>query len=61
MTDITFNGMTMEFDIVAGRMDADLKLAVVARLGDGYNEQALLDAYLQAHKEKYGSAFLQSE
>lgn len=60
MVDITFNGMTMEFDVISGMMDADLKASVLASLGD-CSEQELLDAYMKAHKEKHGSAFLQSE
>ena len=59
MVDITFNGMTMEFDVVASMMDAEIKSAVINSLGD-YSEQELLDAYLIAHKEKFGSDFLQS-
>ena len=59
MVDITFNGMTMEFDIVATRMDADIKTSVTEALGD-CSEQELLDAYIKAHKEKHGSEFLQS-
>lgn len=58
MVDITFNGMTMEFDVVASMMDADLKSTVIAELGD-YDEQQLLDAYMKAHKIKFGSEFLQ--
>lgn len=58
MADITFNGMTMEFDIVVGMMDADIKGALLEALG-GCSEQELLDAYMTAHKEKYGGAFLQ--
>ena len=59
MVDITFNGMTMEFDVVAGMMDAEVKAAVTETLGD-CTEQELLDAYMKAHKEKFGSEFLQS-
>ncbi len=59
MVDITFNGMTMEFDIVSGLMDADIRLAVMRELGE-CAEQELLDAYLKAHEEKHGSKFLQS-
>lgn len=58
MVDITFNGMTMEFDVVSGMMDADIKASVSAALGD-CTEQELLDAYMKAHKEKHGSEFLQ--
>ena len=58
MVDITFNGMTMEFDVVASMMDAELKSAVLGELGE-CTEQELLDAYMKAHKEKYGTSFLQ--
>ena len=58
MADITFNGMTMEFDFVAAKMEADLKSEVAALMGD-CTEQELLDTYMKAHKEKYGSDFLQ--
>jgi hypothetical protein len=60
MVDITFNGMTMEFDVVESMMDADIKASIKDSLGE-CTEQELLDAYMQAHKEKYGTAFLQSE
>lgn len=58
MADITFNGMTMEFSVVEGMMDAELKTAIAAELGE-YTEQALLDAYMIAHKQKFGKEFLQ--
>jgi predicted phosphoribosyltransferase len=58
MTDITFNGMTMEFNVVENMMDAELKGVLLAKLGNP-SEQELLDAYLIAHKEKFGSDFLQ--
>ena len=45
MVDITFNGMTMEFDVVAGMMDAKLKAEVLATLNNP-DEQQLLDAYM---------------
>ena len=59
MVDITFNGMTMEFNVVEGMMDAEVKSSVMQALGE-YTEQELLDAYLRAHKEKFGSEFLQN-
>ena len=58
MADITFNGMTMEYSVVEGMMDAGLKTAVETDLGD-FTEQALLDAYMAAHKKKFGKDFLQ--
>jgi len=58
MADITFNGMTMEFSVVEGMMDADIKKSVETDLGD-FTEQALLDAYMAAHKDKFGKEFLQ--
>lgn len=58
MADINFNGMTMEFSVVEGMMDPELKTRVQSRLGD-YSEQTLLDAYMQAHKEAFGKDFLQ--
>lgn len=58
MADITFNGMTMEFSVVEGMMDAEIKNAVETELGD-YTEQSLLDTYMAAHKEKFGKEFLQ--
>jgi hypothetical protein len=58
MSDVTFNGMTMEFSIVESRMDAALKAEVEAAL-PGASEQDLLDAYLVAHKERFGKDFLQ--
>ena len=60
MVDITFNGMTMEFDVVAGMMDSELKALVMKQIGQ-CSEQELLDAYMKAHKDKYGTSFLQSE
>ncbi len=58
MADITFNGMTMEFSVVEGMMDAEIKAGLSAELGD-YTEQSLLDAYMAAHKQKFGKEFLQ--
>lgn len=58
MADITFNGMTMEFSVVEGMMDAKIKSQVEAEL-EAYSEQALLDAYIRMHKEKFGKDFLQ--
>ena len=57
MADITFNGMTMEFSVVEFMMDAELKQDIASRL-ETYSEQSLLDAYLPAHKEKFGKDFL---
>lgn len=58
MVDITFNGMTMEFHIVEAKMDAELKAAILDDNPE-LQEQQLLDAYLAAHKEKFGVEFLQ--
>ena len=58
MADITFNGMTMEFSVVEGMMDADLRSKVESKLGE-FDEQSLLNAYMTAHKEKFGKEFLQ--
>jgi hypothetical protein len=57
MADITFNGMTMEFSVVEFMMDAELKQDIAAKL-EPYSEQSLLDAYMVAHKEKFGKDFL---
>jgi len=57
MADITFNGMTMEFSVVECMMDSELKQDIVTKL-ESYSEQSLLDAYLPAHKEKFGKEFL---
>lgn len=59
MVDITFNGMTMEYNVVAGMMDEEVKNAVLITL-NGPTEQEILDAYMKAHKDKFGSDFLQS-
>lgn len=59
MADITFNGMTMEFSVVEGMMDKDLKNELNASMGNP-SEQELLDAYLVAHKEKFDKDFLQA-
>ena len=58
MVDVTFNGMTMEFSIVETRMDTLLKAEVEAGM-PGADEQDLLDAYLEAHKARFGKEFLQ--
>lgn len=58
MADITFNGMTMEFSVVEGMMDAEIKQEIEAEL-ESYTEQSLLDAYMTVHKEKFGKEFLQ--
>ena len=60
MADITFNGMTMEFDIVSALMDEEIKASVMESLG-ACSEQQLLDTYMEAHKQKFGKAFLNSE
>lgn len=57
MADITFNGITMEFSVVEFLMDAQLKQDVASQLA-AYSEQSLLDAYLTAHREKFGKEFL---
>lgn len=59
MTDINFNGMTMEFDVIESMMDTELKQEIKASL-DSPSEQQILDAYLVAHKERFGNDFLQS-
>jgi len=56
MSDITFNGITMEFSVVESLMDAQLKQEVAAQL-DSDSEQSLLDAYITAHREKFGTDF----
>lgn len=58
MPDITFNGMTLEFDVIAFKMDAALKAELQTTM-PGASEQALLDAYLAAHRERFGKDFLQ--
>lgn len=58
MTDVTFNGMTMEFSVIESMMDEELKSELTASL-DNPSEQELLDAYLVAHKAKFNSNFLQ--
>ena len=58
MADITFNGMTMEFDVVASMMDTEIKAAMVEIHGNS-SEQELLDAYILVYKEDFGSDFLQ--
>ena len=58
MADINFNGMTMEFSVVEGMMDQELRQELESRLGD-YTEQSLLDAYMAAHRDKFGKEFLQ--
>lgn len=59
MADITFNGMTMEFSVVENMMDADVK-SEIEGANSFFTEQAFLDAYMLAHKEKFGENFLQS-
>lgn len=58
MTDITFNGMTMEYSVVEKMMDPELKAELQSEV-QTLSEQAFLDAYMLAHKEKYGKDFLQ--
>jgi hypothetical protein len=58
MVDITFNGMTMEYDFVAMKMDPELKAELKQKLGN-CDEQQLLDAYMEAHKEKFSKGFMQ--
>ena len=58
MADINFNGMTMEFSVVEGMMDKGLRQELETKLED-YTEQSLLDAYMAAHREKFGKEFLQ--
>lgn len=59
MADITFNGMTMEFNVIESMMDDDTK-KMILRDKPGCSEQELLNIYLLLHKQKYGSDFLQS-
>ena len=56
MADITFFGMTMEFSAIENMMDPDIKAQIIANLSD---EQAIVDEYIKAHKEKFGTDFLQ--
>lgn len=56
MADITFNGITMEFSVLEKLMDSELKQEVVASVAND-SEQSLLDAYISAHKEKFGTDF----
>lgn len=58
MADITFNGMTLEFGVIAFKMDATLKAELEVAM-PGADEQALLDAYLAAHRERFGKDFLE--
>lgn len=58
MADVTFNGMTLEFDVIAFKMDAALQAELQAAM-PGAAEQALLDAYLVAHRERFGKDFLE--
>lgn len=59
MADITFNGMTMEFSVIENMMDTDLKASIMTSL-ENSSEQEVLDAYLVAHMEKFGTQFLQA-
>jgi hypothetical protein len=56
MADITFNGITMEFSVLEKLMDNQLKQEVSATLATD-SEQALLNAYIAAHREKFGKDF----
>jgi len=56
MADITFNGITMEFSVLESLMDTQLRQAVTTQL-ETYTEQSLLDAYIAAHREKFGKDF----
>lgn len=56
MPDITFFGMTMEYSAIENMMDKELKEKILSTVSD---EQEIVDAYLIAHKEKFGSDFLQ--
>lgn len=58
MVDITFNGMTMEYSFVENKMDAEIKARLNSEM-PSCSEQDLLDAYIQAHRAKYGKEFLQ--
>lgn len=59
MADITFNGMTMEYSVVEGMMDSELKDDILSVLGE-FTEQTFLDAYMEGHKLKFGKEFLQN-
>jgi hypothetical protein len=56
MPDITFFGMTMEYSAIENMMDETLKSKITETLSD---EQAIVDAYIKAHKEQFGTDFLQ--
>jgi hypothetical protein len=57
MTDITVNGITMEFSVVENLMDPELRAEVEATLPD-QDVQTLLDAYIAAHEARFGKSFL---
>jgi len=50
--------MTMEYSVVEGMMDGELKTDVESLLAS-FTEQTFLDAYMEAHKLKFGKEFLQ--
>lgn len=56
MVDITFFGMTMEYSAIENMMDPEIKAEITQKLSD---EQEIVDAYIKAHKKKFGSDFLQ--
>ena len=55
MVDITFFGMTMEYSAIESMMDEELKQDILKTTSD---EQEVVDAYLEAHKAKFGTDFL---
>ncbi len=57
MADITINGMTMEYDVIAFKMDKRLKSMVEAAHPEA-SEQAKLDAYVLLHKQEFGKDFM---
>ena len=58
MTDVSFNGMTMEYRIVAFKMDRTLRVEIEQTLPDA-SKQDWLDAYMAAHKARFGKDFMQ--
>lgn len=56
MEKIIFNGMITDMDTLAEYMDQDIREALHAELAPCTPEK-FLEAYIAAHKEKYGEDF----
>jgi hypothetical protein len=57
MKQVTINGSAFDFDVVVNLMDDEIREALHNDMAPCDN-QSFVDAYLIAHKDKHGQAFV---